>query len=175
MEAKRTFRYFRGSRNFSRKESMQFCYPLVWHAQATGGARAFRPADASGRGPAVARDGRRILLVEDDLDAVHTLAYVLRRLGHQVEFAINGYAALDVARKFRPEFVILDIGLPGMNGFELCERIKRDPELRAARIIALTAYGQEEYRKRSLAAGCELHLVKPHDPAVLAVYLQGSA
>jgi CheY-like chemotaxis protein len=154
---------------------MQFWYPLVWQAQSAGPPRAFGPVDPAGRGPALGRDGRKILLVEDDLDAVHTLAYVLRRLGHQVEFAINGYAALDVARKFRPDFVILDIGLPGMNGFELCERIKKDPELRSTRIIALTAYGQEEYRKRSLAAGCELHLVKPHDPGVLATYLQGSA
>ncbi|HYD55994.1 MAG TPA: response regulator [Burkholderiales bacterium] len=158
---------------------MQFWHPLVRQAQNGESGRAPGAGPSSGnapaRTPALDRSRRKILLVEDDLDAVHTLAYVLRRIGHQVEYAINGYAALELARKFRPDFMILDLGLPGMNGFELCQRIKADRELRATRIIALTAYGQEEYRKRSLAAGCELHLVKPHDPAVLAGYIAGSA
>jgi DNA-binding response OmpR family regulator len=152
-----------------------------WHHHFTRQAQAADAAESAARAladadrPALGRGGRKVLLVEDDLDALHTLAYVLRRLGHTVEYAINGYAALEIARKFHPDFIILDIGLPGMNGFELCQRIKSDATLASTRIIALTAYGQEEYRKRSLAAGCELHLVKPQDTATLAGYLEGSA
>jgi CheY-like chemotaxis protein len=80
-----------------------------------------------------------------------------------VEFAINGYAALEIARRFRPHFVLLDLGLPGMDGYEVCSRLKHepDPDLQRARIIALTAYGQDEHRVRTRAAGCELHLLKP--------------
>jgi two-component system CheB/CheR fusion protein len=85
-------------------------------------------------------------------------------MGHKVEYAINGWVALDVARRFRPQFVFLDLGLPGMDGFELCRRIKKEPGLESARVIALTGYGQEEYRRRSSEAGCELHLIKPFDP-----------
>lgn len=110
---------------------------------------------------------RRVLVVEDNLDAVHSLTVLLRELGHQVEFAINGYAALDIARRFKPEIVLLDIGLPGMDGFEFCRRLKREPALGASRVIAVSGYGQEAYRQRALAAGCDGYYVKPLDPKVL--------
>jgi two-component system CheB/CheR fusion protein len=104
---------------------------------------------------------KRVLLVEDNLDAVHALAFLLADMGHHVEYAINGYVGLDVARRFRPDFVFLDLGLPGMTGFEVCEKIKKDPDLKGTRVIALTAFGQDEYLTRSRAVGFELHLVKP--------------
>jgi CheY-like chemotaxis protein len=104
---------------------------------------------------------RRILVVEDNLDAVHTLVLLLREMGHTVDYAINGYAAVDVARRMRPEIVLLDLGLPGLDGFEVCRWIKKDPALKDARVFALTAYKQDEYRARAIAAGCEQHLVKP--------------
>ena len=88
-------------------------------------------------------------------------------MGHVVEYAINGHAALNVARRFRPEFIFLDLGLPGMDGFELCRRLKLQVGWETARIIAVTAYAQDEYRQRSQEAGCELHLVKPVDPKFL--------
>lgn len=119
------------------------------------------------RVPAARAAGRRVLLVEDNLDMVHSMAMLLRDMGHTVEYAINGWAALELARRFRPEFVLLDLGLPGMDGFELCRRLKREPDLAAARCIAVTGYGQEDYRRRSKEAGCELHLLKPVDPKVL--------
>jgi CheY-like chemotaxis protein len=106
---------------------------------------------------------RRILVVEDNLDTVHTFALLLHEMGHKVEYAINGWVAIDVARRFRPQFVFLDLGLPGMDGFELCRRIKKEPGLESTRVIALTGYGQQEYRERSSEAGCELHLLKPFD------------
>ncbi len=123
-----------------------------------------RKAGAPGR--------RRVLVVEDNLDAVRSLALVLREMGHQVEYAINGYAGLEAAKRFNPEFVILDLGLPGMDGFEFCRRVKRDPELSSARVIALTGYSQEDYRRRSEEAGCEEHLLKPVDLDVLQRLLE---
>lgn len=110
---------------------------------------------------------KKVLLIEDNVDGVQTMVTLLRDMGHRVVFALNGKDALHLAQLMRPDFILLDLGLPGMNGFEVCERIKADPILQATRIIAVTAYGDEEYRDRSKAAGCELHLVKPVSPRVL--------
>jgi DNA-binding response OmpR family regulator len=82
-------------------------------------------------------------------------------MGHLVEYAINGYVAIDVARRFHPDIVLLDLGLPGISGFDVCREIKRDPKTRGSRVIALTAFSQSEYRTRAAEAGCELYLVKP--------------
>lgn len=109
----------------------------------------------------------RILVVEDNLDAVHSLCLLLREMGHQVEYAINGYVALDAARRFKPDVAILDLGLPGMTGFEVCTQIRRDPELCATKLIALTGYGDESYRKRAEQAGFDRFFVKPLDPNLL--------
>lgn len=115
--------------------------------------------------PAIAR--RRILVVEDDIDSARSLTWILRDMGHVVEYAINGYVAVDIAAQFCPEIVFLDLALPGMNGFEVCRRLKRQPGLEGTRVIAVTAYAQEEYRQRSREAGCEGYIVKPLDPAAL--------
>jgi CheY-like chemotaxis protein len=110
---------------------------------------------------------KRVLVIEDNLDSVHTLAFLLREMGHIVEYAINGYVALDVARRFRPDFALLDLGLPGMDGFEVCRQIRHDPNLQWCRVVALTALSQPEYRARAREAGCELYLVKPVGMKVL--------
>lgn len=110
---------------------------------------------------------RRVLVVEDNLDTVHTLARVLQEMGHVVDYAINGYAAMELARRFKPDFILLDLGLPGMDGFELCRRLKREEGMANARFVAITGYAQDEYRERSKAAGFDLHLTKPLDPRVL--------
>ncbi len=116
---------------------------------------------------------KRVLVVEDNLDSVQSMTMLLRDMGHHVEFAINGYAALDIARRMRPEIVFLDLGLPGMDGFELCQRLKNEVGLQDVRVIVVSGYGQEEYRRRSSEVGCELHLVKPVSPQFL-VSLLGS-
>jgi len=104
---------------------------------------------------------KRVLVIEDHIDSARSLAFLLADMGHEVEYAINGYVGLDLALRFLPDFVLLDIGLPGMDGFEVCRRLKSKPVLEATRVIAVTAWAQEEHRARSKAVGCELHLVKP--------------
>ncbi|HWA38932.1 MAG TPA: response regulator [Burkholderiales bacterium] len=129
------------------------------------------PPDA----PRTARP-RRVLVVEDQIDAVRTLSALIAEMGHDVSYAINGYAALEIARRFRPHVALVDVALPaGMNGHELCARLRQEPKLGPLRLIALTAYGSEEHRARSLAAGCELHLVKPVSAATLFAVLEDPA
>ena len=110
----------------------------------------------------------RIVLVEDSLDAVHTTALLLRELGHSVDYATNGFVALDVVRRFRPDFVLCDLGLPGSNGFDVCGQIKADPELRGVRVLALTAYSDDKSRQRAREVGFDGYYVKPILPQALA-------
>jgi CheY-like chemotaxis protein len=112
-------------------------------------------------------DPKRVLIVEDNIDAVRSLAFLVRDMGHFVEYAINGYVAIDIARRFMPDIVLLDLGLPGMDGFDVCRKIKSAPGLARTRVIAITGYAQDEYRMRSRAAGCEMHLIKPVPTGVL--------
>lgn len=113
-------------------------------------------------------------MVEDNLDAVRTLAALVADMGHLVEYAINGYAAIEIAGRFRPHFVLLDIAMPGMDGYEVCRRMKQDGNLAETRVVALTAYGGDEPRARSRAAGCELHLVKPVNAQTLFDILEST-
>jgi CheY-like chemotaxis protein len=92
---------------------------------------------------------------------------VLRLLGHQVEVAFDGPAALDKARKFRPEIVLLDLGMPGMDGFEVARRLRATEEGRHIKIVAQTGWGQESDRRRTREAGFDEHLAKPVDMAAL--------
>jgi CheY-like chemotaxis protein len=107
--------------------------------------------------------GKRVLVVDDSLDMIHSMAHVLRDMGHEVEFAINGYAALEAARRFRPEVVLLDIRLPDTSGWEVARRLKGEAAERPVRVIAITGHTREGDRLRSLQAGCEEHLLKPID------------
>jgi len=109
----------------------------------------------------------RILLVDDDSDVVRSTALVLESYGHEVRTAANGASAIEAALEQRPEIVILDIGLPDMDGYEVARRLRAQPALRDTRLIALTGWGQEKDRKRSRDAGFADHLVKPVDPATL--------
>jgi CheY-like chemotaxis protein len=110
---------------------------------------------------------RRVLLVEDNADIVRSTVFLLRDMGHHVDYAMHGYSAIEVALRLRPDFVFLDLGLPGINGFEVCSRMKKQPGLERVRIIAITGYGHDEYRVRAKAAGCEMVLLKPVSPRVL--------
>ena len=107
-----------------------------------------------------ASTGRRILVVDDNRDAADSLAILLRLGGHEVTVAHDGYQALELASSQRPAVVLLDIGLPGMDGYEVCRRL-RDLGLGNSRIIAMTGFGQDRDRQRSAEAGFDLHTVKP--------------
>jgi two-component system CheB/CheR fusion protein len=118
-------------------------------------------AGAAPPAPVATADGRRILVVDDNLDAAETLARLLDSFGHAVRTAAAGPQALAMLNEFRPELAILDIGLPGMDGYELARRLKADPRMEGLRMIALTGYGHDVDRARALAAGFDEHLVKP--------------
>jgi CheY-like chemotaxis protein len=106
---------------------------------------------------------RRILIVDDSRDGGESLAILLRVLGAEVALAHSGRDALDCVESFKPEVVLLDIGMPGMDGYEVARRIRSNPANRRLSLIALTGWGQDEDRKRSVAAGFNHHLVKPAD------------
>ena len=111
----------------------------------------------------------RIVVVEDSLDAVHTTALLLRELGHTVDYATNGFVALDVVRRFRPDIVLCDLGLPGANGFDVCNQIKADPELRGVKVFALTAYSDHNSRQKARAASSRTSTVASSKTSVRAV------
>jgi PAS domain S-box-containing protein len=113
----------------------------------------------------------RILVVDDNTDAADTLAMLLRVMGHDVQTAADGLSALNVARSYRPQVVLLDIGLPRMDGYEVARRLRREPGLENVVLIALTGYGQEEDKRASQEAGFQQHLVKPVSPDDLQMIL----
>ena len=121
----------------------------------------------AGRAPLGTVRGRRVLVVEDNADARDALKFLLEEDGHDVRTAGDGPGAIEEARDFQPEVVLLDIGLPGMNGFEVANRLRGQPECRDALLIALTGYGEAESRNRSAAAGFDFHMVKPADVDLL--------
>jgi signal transduction histidine kinase/DNA-binding response OmpR family regulator len=110
---------------------------------------------------------RRILIVDDQPDGVKSLARLLRLSGHEVRTALDGPAALGELSRYRPEVVLLDIGLPGMDGYELAQSIRKQWGTESMVLIALTGYGRDEDRRRSREAGFDHHLVKPVDPETL--------
>jgi CheY-like chemotaxis protein len=104
---------------------------------------------------------RRILIVDDNVDGAKSLALLLKIQGHKIQYAHDGESALAIARKWSPEIVLLDIGLPRMNGLEVARRLRMDFETPQPYMIAVTGYGQIDDRKRSHDAGFDAHLVKP--------------
>lgn len=114
---------------------------------------------------------KKILIVDDNADAVAVLAVALRRTGHDVHQAADGPSALDLARRIRPDFIFLDIGLPKLDGFGVARQLRLDPGLAATRIIAVTGYAQERDREEAIRAGCDQFLVKPIDLAFVASLL----
>jgi CheY-like chemotaxis protein len=105
--------------------------------------------------------------VDDNVDAAVAVAELLRLAGHEVRIAHDGTHAIQSARAFRPEFIFLDLGLPGLDGYEVAKTLKREPGLERTRIIALTGAGQAESRERALEAGCDQYIIKPVEPAFL--------
>jgi PAS domain S-box-containing protein len=126
------------------------------------------PRQEPTRQPAVTDAPRRVLVVDDSVDAASSLAMILTlEDGHDTRVALDGPSALSLAADFRPDVVILDIGMPRMDGYEVARRIRAMPEARHARLLALSGWGQERDRQLSLAAGIERHLVKGVDTEVV--------
>jgi len=128
--------------------------------------------EASRAAPVISSDERaaarcRILIVDDNVDSAESIALLLELNGHQVKVAHDGPTALEVAGRFRPDVIVLDIGLPGMDGYEVARRLRHGVTTREALLIALTGYSQAEDRLQSQAAGFDHHLVKPVDTDVL--------
>ena len=131
-------------------------------------------ADADVRG-AAGTGARRILVVDDNRDAVDALAMMLKLNGNDVEAAYDGVSALGTAQSFQPDAVVLDIGLPGMDGYEVARRLRARPESAAMLIVAVTGYGHMEDRERAHAAGFDHHLVKPIESETLLKLLGGGS
>jgi CheY-like chemotaxis protein len=106
-------------------------------------------------------NARRVLVVDDNTDAADLLGELICLEGHIVFVAHGGLEALAAAEKFLPDIVFLDIGMPGMDGYEVAVELRRNPALRRARIVALTAWGDEASRARAAACGFDAHVVKP--------------
>jgi CheY-like chemotaxis protein len=140
----------------------EFVVSLPCIAPAPAATRPVAPA-----GP-LADGHRRILIVEDNPDACHMLRLALELAGHAVQVAEDGERALDLAATRWPEVVVIDIGLPGMDGYELARQLRASSACRGMHLLALTGYGQAQDRQRSLDVGFVAHLVKPVDPEELA-------
>ncbi|MGE4239507.1 hybrid sensor histidine kinase/response regulator [Ramlibacter sp.] len=119
------------------------------------------PAEAASSGDAGGDRGRRVLVVDDNVDAAETLATMLEMLGHQVRTVHHGAEAVDAARDFRADTVLLDIGLPGLSGYEVARRMRKDGDVAGAQLIAITGWGSDADRERAREAGFDSHLTKP--------------
>jgi CheY-like chemotaxis protein len=125
------------------------------------------PAGAQPEEKPVAGSKHRILVVDDNVDSAQSLGLLLSRLGHEIQLAHDGLEAVQAAGVFHPQVVLLDIGLPKMNGYEAARRIRERPSEAKVTIIALTGWGQEKDKQLASEAGFDHHLTKPVEPAAL--------
>jgi PAS domain S-box-containing protein len=136
---------------------------FVVRLPAAGGAPAEAPAGGAASPPGRPPRGQRVLLVDDNRDSADSLAMLLRLLGHDVRTAYEGRQALAVAGAYQPDLVLLDIGLPGLNGYEVARQLRATSGTRRPVLVALTGYGSDEDRRQAQAAGFDHHLIKPVD------------
>ena len=115
----------------------------------------------------------RILVVDDHRDAADTMADILELMGHEVKASYDGARAVEVAAGFRPHVVLLDIGMPRLDGYAVAARLRDQPETRSTVLVALTGWGRGADKRRAMEAGFDHHLTKPVDPADLQKLLAG--
>jgi CheY-like chemotaxis protein len=115
----------------------------------------------------LAANQRRILVIDDNETAAHVLAMLLKALGNEVRTAFDGLTGIEMAREFRPDIILLDIGMPKLNGYETARRIREQIWGKSMVLAALTGWGQEEDKRRTREAGFDHHFVKPIEPEVL--------
>ena len=109
----------------------------------------------------------KIVIADDNRDSADSLGMLLGVLGHDVHVAYDGIAAVQAAERIRPDFIFLDIGMPGMDGNECARAIRKQPWAAKTQLVALTGWGQEEDKRRTREAGFDRHLTKPVDPEAL--------
>jgi DNA-binding response OmpR family regulator len=132
------------------------------------------PQAVSGKDePAAPKSSLRILIVDDNRDSADSLVMLLRLMGNDTRTAYDGQQGVDIAGEFRPDVILLDIGLPKVNGYEACRRIREQSGGKHVVLIAVTGWGQEEDRRLSHEAGFDYHMVKPVDPQELMKLLAG--
>jgi len=155
------------ARSEGENRGAEFTLRLPLAAAAAPRAGRARPAKSKAKEPAKAEapaHGRKVLVVDDNVDAATTLGELLRVLGHEVRVTHDGAAALQAAEAFLPDVVLLDIGMPGMDGYEVARRLAALKKAgRPLRIVAVTGWGQEADRRQAVEAGFDTHLVKPVD------------
>lgn len=139
--------------------------PVADVTAAAGAGGLAAPLPAPGRPATDVFEPRRILVTDDNVDAALTLASLLGMLGHEVRTAHDGAAAVEAAADFRPDVIFLDIGMPRMDGYEACRRIRALGQVPAPVIVALTGWGQAEDKRKATEAGFDHHFTKPVDPA----------
>jgi CheY-like chemotaxis protein len=127
------------------------------------------PVSPAGKERVVATSGRgrTVLVVDDNADSADSLALLFRCWGHEVRVAYNGPEAIADAAVHRPDVVVLDIGMPGMTGYQVARRLREQPVSRQAFLVAVTGFGQDDDRRRAREAGFDCHLTKPVDPETL--------
>jgi CheY-like chemotaxis protein len=140
---------------------------FVVHLPALDADPASPSGTATAAAAATARAPRRVLIVDDNVDAADSLAMLLRFSGHDVRVAYDGPTALLFAQAFAPQLVLLDIGMPQMDGYEVARRLRAEPAFEQTALVALTGWGQEDDRRRAQGAGFNFHLVKPVEPEML--------
>jgi len=116
---------------------------------------------------------RRVLIADDNRDAAESLGILLEMEGHEVVLAHDGKEALDAFEHEHPEVVLLDIGMPEMNGYEVARRVRQDPAGRDTTLVAVTGWGQDSDRARAVEAGFDYHFTKPVEPRRLVDLLRG--
>ena len=114
---------------------------------------------------------KRVLVVDDNTDSAESLSMLLELMGHEVRTAHDGEQALVQADAFRPDLVLMDIGMPRLDGYEAARRMRQEPWSAETVLVALTGWGQDEDKRRSEAAGFNHHLIKPVDPTALEALL----
>lgn len=122
-----------------------------------------KPAEVS----ALTAGKMRVMVIDDNQPSAQTMGWAIEAMGHDVMIVHDGVAAIEAAKSFQPDAVLLDIGMPGMSGYDVCRAMRALPGLERATFIAQTGWGQEEHRRRSREAGFHHHLVKPVDFADL--------
>jgi CheY-like chemotaxis protein len=123
------------------------------------------PPSVESGGDDARRDIQRILIVDDNVDAAEMLSMFLEMSGHRTRVAYTGPEAIDVVAEFRPAIVFLDIGLPGMNGYEVAQHLRKD--IPGAKLVAVTGWGTDDDKRKARAAGFDFHLTKPVETSAI--------